>query len=113
MVTLNPWPGVQNALTRRTQEGNPPDGFVPQERISLDDAIKAYTLGAAFAGHREKTEGSLEPGKLADLIMISQDLFKVAPSEIANTEVLFTMVGGKIVYQATGWATGPATAEVK
>ena len=113
VVTLNPWPGVQNALTRRTQEGNPPDGFVPQERISLDDAIKAYTLGAAFAGHREKTEGSLEPGKLADLIMISQDLFKVAPSEIANTEVLFTMVGGKIVYQAKEWATGPATAEVK
>ena len=63
IVTLNPWPGVQNALTRQTTEGDPPGGFVPQERISLEDAIKGYTLGAAYAGHREKTEGSLEAGQ--------------------------------------------------
>jgi predicted amidohydrolase YtcJ len=63
VVTLNPWPGVQNALTRKTREGDPPGGFVPQERVSLEDTIRAYTLGAAFAGHREKTEGSIEPGK--------------------------------------------------
>ena len=54
VVTLNPWPGVQNALTRQTTEGDPPDGFVPKERISLEDTIKAYTLGAALAGRREK-----------------------------------------------------------
>ena len=100
VVTLNPWPGVQNALTRQTTEGNPPDGFVPGERINLEDTIKAYTLGAAFAGRREKTEGSLEPGKLADLIVLSQDLFKIKPNEIAKTEVLLTMVGGKVVYQS-------------
>ncbi len=88
VVTLNPWPGVQNALTRQTTDGNPPGGFVPSERISLEDTIKAYTLSAAFAGRREKTEGSLEPGKLADLIVLSQDLFKVKPSEIAKTEVI-------------------------
>ncbi len=91
VVTLNPWPGVQNALTRQTTDGNPPGGFVPSERISLEDTITAYTLGAAFAGRREKTEGSLEPGKLADLIVLSQDLFKVKPSEIAKTEVLLTI----------------------
>jgi hypothetical protein len=107
VVTLNPWPGVQNAVTRQTTEGDPPGGFVPKERISLEDAIKAYTLGAAFAGHREKTEGSLEPGKLADLIVIQQDLFKIEPSEIAKTEVLLTMVGGKVVYQSSHW-TSPA-----
>jgi predicted amidohydrolase YtcJ len=109
VVTLNPWPGVQNALTRQTTEGTPPDGFVPKERISLEDTIKAYTLGAAFAGRREKTEGSLEPGKLADLIVLSQDLFKIDPSSIAKTEVLLTMVGGKLVYQSPNWksvATG-------
>jgi len=100
VVTMNPWPGVQTALTRQTTEGQPPDGFVPQERVSLEDAIKAYTLGAAFAGHREKTEGSLEPGKVADLIVLSQDLFKTEPTEIAKTEVLLTMVGGKVVYQS-------------
>ena len=100
IVTLSPWPGVQNALTRQTAEGEPPGGFVPQERLSLEDAIRAYTLDAAFAGRHEKSEGSLEPGKLADLIVLSQDLFKIAPGEIADTEVLLTMVGGKVVYQA-------------
>jgi predicted amidohydrolase YtcJ len=103
VVTLSPWPGVQNALTRQTTEGDPPGGFVPRERISLEDTIKAYTLGAAFAGRREKTEGSLGPGKLADLIVLSQDLFKIEPSEIAKTEVLLTMVGGKVVYQSPAW----------
>jgi predicted amidohydrolase YtcJ len=109
VVTLNPWPGVQNALTRQTTEGNPPGGFVPQERISLEDTIKAYTLGAAFAGRREKTEGSLQRGKLADLIVLSQDLFKIDPGSIAKTEVLLTMVGGKVVHQSPNWksvATG-------
>jgi predicted amidohydrolase YtcJ len=103
VVTLNPWPGVQNALTRQTTEGDPPNGFVPNERISLEDTIKAYTLGAALAGRREKTEGSIEPGKLADLIVLSQDLFKVPPTEIVKTEVLLTLVGGKVVYQSPTW----------
>jgi predicted amidohydrolase YtcJ len=110
VVTLNPWPGVQNALTRQTTEGNPPGGFVPRERISLEDTIKAYTLGAAFAGRQEKTEGSLEPGKVADLIVLSQDLFKIEPSEIAKTEVLLTMVGGKVVYQSPAWPRSPTSA---
>lgn len=113
VVTLNPWPGVQNALTRKTREGNPPNGFVPQERISLEDTIRAYTLGAAFAGRREKTEGSLEAGKLADLIVLSQDLFRIEPSKVADTKVLLTMVGGKIVYQAPIWAASAAAAERK
>ena len=100
IVTLNPWLGVQSALTRQTFEGKPEGGFIPQERISLGEAIRGYTLGAAFAGRREKSEGSLEPGKLADLIILSQDLFKIPPSKIAETKVLLTMVGGKVVYQS-------------
>jgi len=103
VVTLNPWRGVQTAVTRQTSEGNPPGGFVPQQRLSLEDTIRAYTLGAAFAGRREKSEGSLEPGKLADFILLDQDLFKIEPSEIGTTEVLFTIVGGKIVYQSPRW----------
>jgi predicted amidohydrolase YtcJ len=113
VVTLNPWPGVQNALTRKTAEGDPPNGFVPQERISLEDAIRAYTLGAAFAGHREKIEGSIEPGKLADLIILARDLFKIEPNQIADMEVLLTMVGGKTVYQAPSWPATEAAAEMK
>ncbi|HEY7615244.1 MAG TPA: amidohydrolase family protein, partial [Terriglobales bacterium] len=92
------------AVTRQTLNGHPPQGFVPQERISLEDAIKGYTLGAAIAGRREKTEGSLEPGKLADLIVVSQDLFKIKPNEIASEEVLLTIVGGKVVYESPTWA---------
>ncbi len=100
VVTLNPWPGVQNALTRQTTDGRPEGGWLPQERISLENTIKAYTLGAAIAGRREKTEGSLEPGKLADLIVLSQNLFEIPPSQTGKTEVLLTMVGGRTVYQA-------------
>ena len=114
IVTLNPWSGVQNAVTRQTTKGDPPGGWLPEQRISLGDAIKGYTLGAAFAGHREKTEGSLEPGKLADLIVLAQDLFKIEPTAIAKTEVLLTMVGGKVVYQSSAWAaTSAAASEAK
>jgi predicted amidohydrolase YtcJ len=104
VVTLNPWKGVQRALTRQTEEGDPAGGWVPSQRVTLEEAIRAYTLGAAFAGRREKTEGSLEPGKAADVIMLSQNLFEVDPHAIGRTTVLLTMVGGKTVYEVTGWA---------
>lgn len=113
IVTLNPWPGVQNAVMRQTTEGNPPGGFVPGERVSLEDAIKAYTLGAAFAGHREKTEGSIEPGKFADLIVLARNLFTIESTQIADMEVLLTMVGGRIVYQSPAWPATAAAAERK
>ena len=100
VVTLNPWEGLQNAVTRQTVEGTPAEGFLPEERISLDQAIEAYTLGAAFAGRRERTEGSLESGKLADLIIVSQNVFEIDPHKIAATKVLTTIVGGRVVYQS-------------
>lgn len=103
VVTLNPWKGVQTAVTRQTADGEPVGGFVPQQRLSLEDAIRAYTLGAAFAGRREKTEGSLEPGKLADFIVLDRDLFKIEPSEIGNAEVMLTVVGGKVAYESLNW----------
>jgi predicted amidohydrolase YtcJ len=110
VVTLNPWVGIQNAVTRQTTDGNPPGGWLPKERISLTDAIKGYTLGAAIAGHRETTEGSLEPAKVADMILLSQDLFQIEPTDIGKTEVLLTMVGGKVVYQtAAAAAAAPAS----
>ena len=108
VVTLNPWPGVETALTRQTAEGEPQGGFVPKQRLSLEETIHAYTLGAAFAGHREKTEGSLEPGKVADLIVLDRDLFQIEPSDIGKTQVLLTMVGGKVVYESPGWEKSSA-----
>ena len=103
VVTLNPWPGVQNAATRQTREGKPEGGWVPEQRISVAQAVEAYTLGAAFSGHREQYEGTIEPGKLADLIVVSQDIFQVDPHAIGSTEVLITLVGGKIVYESPAW----------
>jgi hypothetical protein len=100
IVTISPWPGLQNAVTRQTIEGEPKGGWIPSERISLVDAIKGYTLNAAFAGRREKTEGSLEPGKLADLIVVSQNIFQVDAHEIGKTKIEMTVVGGRVVYKA-------------
>ena len=115
IVTLNPWEGIQNAVTRQTVEGNPPEGFVPKERISVADALRGYTTGAAIAGHRELTEGSLEKGKLADLLVVDRNLFEIEPTAIGKTEVLLTMVGGRIVYESPAWkaATSEHKAEAK
>jgi predicted amidohydrolase YtcJ len=100
VVTLNPWEGVQTAVTRQTAEGQPEAGFVPEQRLTVAQTVEGYTIGAAFAGRREKSEGSLEVGKLADLIILSQNIFDVEPRKIAATKVVTTIVGGRIVYQA-------------
>ena len=110
VVTPNPWKGIQEFLTRETPEGTPSGGWHPNERITLPEAIKAYTLEGAYRDRREKILGSIEPGKLADMIIISQNLFKVAPMQIANTKVLTTMVGGKVVYEAPADTGEPAGA---
>jgi len=100
VVTLNPWEGVQTAVTRQTTEGQPAAGFVPAQRLTVAQTIDGYTLGAAFAGRREPSEGSLEVGKLADLIIVSQNVFEIAPQKFADTKVLTTIVGGQVVYRA-------------
>jgi len=100
VVTLNPWEGIQTAVTRQTAEGTPEAGFVPEQKLTVEQAVEGYTIGAAFAGRREKTEGSLEVGKLADLIIISQNIFDINPHKIGATKVVATIVGGRLVYQA-------------
>lgn len=100
VVTLNPWEGIQTAVTRQTAEGTPPGGFDPEQRLTVAQAVDGYTLGAAFAGRREKTEGSLEVGKVADLIVVSQNIFDIDAHKIGATKVLTTIAGGRPVYQA-------------
>jgi hypothetical protein len=102
VVTLNPWDGLQTAVTRRTREGTPEAGFVPSQRLSVAKAVEGYTMDAAYAGRREKTEGSLEKGKLADLIIVSQNIFEIEPHKISETKVRTTIVGGQVVYQSDG-----------
>ncbi len=100
VVTLNPWVGLQVAVTRQDMEGNPPGGWLPEQKLGLADAVYAYTMGGAFAMRREKEEGSIEAGKLADLILLSQNIFDVDPHKIAETRSVLTMVGGRIVFEA-------------
>jgi len=103
VVTLNPWPALEMLLTRETPEGTPAGGWLPEQRLTLEEAIYGYTMGGAYAAKREKTEGSIEVGKLADVIIISQDLFKIEPNQIGNTKVMMTIVGGDVVYRDLLW----------
>jgi predicted amidohydrolase YtcJ len=100
IVTLNPWEGLQTAVTRQTADGKPTGGFVPSQRLSVAQAVEGYTLGAAFAGRREKTEGSIETGKVADIILVDHNIFEIDPHKIGETKVVTTIVAGKIVYEA-------------
>jgi predicted amidohydrolase YtcJ len=100
VVTLNPWEGIQTAVTRQTNDGNPPGGFVPSQRLTVAQAVEGYTIEAAYAGHREKSEGTLETGKVADVIIVNRNIFEIDPRTINQTKVVVTIVGGKIVYEA-------------
>jgi len=100
VVTLNPWEGIQTAVTRQTSDGKPADGFVRAQRLTVSQAVQGYTLNAAFAGRLERTEGSVEPGKVADLIVLDRNIFEVSSNTIGQTKVLLTIAGGKIVYEA-------------
>jgi predicted amidohydrolase YtcJ len=93
--------GIYAATTRRTLDGKHPDGWVPEQRITVAEAVHAYTVGSAFAEHEEKIKGSLEPGKLADLAVLSADIFHIKPEEIAKTRVTLTVFDGTVIYQET------------
>jgi hypothetical protein len=100
VVTLNPWEGIQTAVTRQTSDHKPPGGFVPSQKLTVAQALEGYTIEAAYAGHLEKTEGSLEKGKVADVIMVDRNIFEIDPTTINRTKVVLTIVGGKIAYEA-------------
>lgn len=95
----NPFWGIHAALTRQDRDGNPPTGWRPQQRLSLTQAIWGYTMGPALATGRAHLQGSLSPGKFADLLVLDQDIFHLEPAKIPHTQVVMTIVGGKIVHQ--------------
>ena len=96
----NPFYGLYSAITREDHAGQPPGGWYPDQDMTPAEALRAFTLDAAYAEHAEKTLGTLEPGKWADFILIDHDIFKDPASKIWNTKVLQTWVGGKQVYAA-------------
>jgi predicted amidohydrolase YtcJ len=100
---LAPLLGIHAAVTRRRPDGLPgPDGWYPEQRISVAEAVYAYTMGSACAGGEEGIKGSLVPGKLADLAILDRDIFAIEPMDILHAQVLGTMVGGTFVYRDEG-----------
>ena len=97
---INPMRGLYACVTRELPEGGPAGGWQPQEKISLDDCIRAYTIGSAYAQFDESRKGTLKVGQFADFIILSNDLTKVPPSDYTKTVVLRTVVGGRTVYQS-------------
>jgi predicted amidohydrolase YtcJ len=102
-IDLNPLHGLHIAVNRQTTEGLPVNGWIPQQRISIKEALHAYTFGGAYSSFEESNKGKLVPGYLADFVVLSQDLFSIALSAIYKTKVLLTVVDGKEVYQKENW----------
>ena len=93
--------GIYAAVTRRTLDDKNPDGWFPEQKITVEEALRAYTVNAAYAQFAEREKGSLEVGKLADFALIDRDLTKIPPAEIRDARVVLTVVGGKVVHRAS------------
>jgi len=99
VAPLNPLLGIYAAVTRRTVDGQNPDGWIPEEKISVEDAIKCYTLNAAYASFEEDIKGSIEVGKLADFAVLSDDILTIDPVKIKDVKVEMTVFDGEVIYQ--------------
>jgi len=98
VAPLDPIKGIFAAVTRQTLDGNNPEGWIPEQKISLEEAIKGYTLNGAYAEFSEHLKGSIEKGKLADLVVLSHNLFEISPEKIQDAKVLMMIFNGNIVY---------------
>jgi predicted amidohydrolase YtcJ len=103
----NPFPGLSAAISRQDINGQPPGGWFPSERVSLPQALSAYTRGAAYAGFAEQKIGALDPGKWADFVIVDRDPTKVDAQGLARTQVLQTWVAGRKVWERAPSASAP------
>jgi predicted amidohydrolase YtcJ len=99
VVELNPMIELYRAVTRVHNDGQPEGGWNPEQKLSITEALHAYTYGSAYAAHRENELGSLEAGKLADIVVLDRNLFEIPSEDILKTKVLLTVMDGKVVYQ--------------
>lgn len=99
VAPLNPLWGVYGAVTRRTLDDKNPNGWIPEQKISVEEAVRAFTWGSAYAEFQENWKGTLEPGKLADFVILSDDIFIIDPPKIRDVTVLKTIVDGKVVFE--------------
>jgi predicted amidohydrolase YtcJ len=98
VAPATPLEGIYAAVTRRTLDGANPNGWYPEQKITVEDALRAYTSGGAYASFDERDKGTLERGKLADFVMIDRDITRIVPEEIAQARVMMTVVGGRIIH---------------
>jgi predicted amidohydrolase YtcJ len=99
VAPLNPMLTIYAAVTRATLDGKNPNGWFPEQKLSVPEAVEAYTMGSAYAEFQDQEKGSIAPGKLADMIVLSDDIFSVDPAKIRDVKVLRTIVGGKVVWE--------------
>ena len=92
--------GIYAAVTRRTTDDKNPNGWIPEQKITVEEAVRGFTFGSAYAEFQENVKGTLEVGKLADFIVVSDDIFKIDPVMIVKAKVLTTVMDGKVVYEA-------------
>jgi predicted amidohydrolase YtcJ len=107
VAPLDPILTLYAAVTRATLDGKYPQGWFPEQKLSVQEAIAAYTIGSAFAEFQEREKGSIEPGKLADMVLLSQDVLTIAPAAIRDTRVLKTFLGGTEIYDSAA-ASAPS-----
>jgi predicted amidohydrolase YtcJ len=105
--TLNPFYGIYAAITRQDPSGNPPEGWHPEQKVTLQQALRGYTFEAAYASFEEDVKGSIAPGKLADFTIISANIGAIPAKDILSTKVLQTYIAGKSVYEANSAAGAP------
>jgi predicted amidohydrolase YtcJ len=98
LTPLDPLVGIYAATARRTLTGEPADGWIPKQRLTIQEAVRAYTYGSACAEGAEKRKGTLAPGMLADLVVLTGDIFALEPAQLLETRVAYTLVGGRVVY---------------
>ncbi len=101
VAPLNPLLGVYAAATRATLDGKNPNGWFPEQKLTLPEAVEAYTMGSAYAEFQENEKGSITPGKLADMVILSDDIFTIDPAKIRDVKVLKTFLGGKLIWDAS------------
>ena len=99
VAPLNPLLGLYAAVTRATLDGKHPAGWFPEQKLTIQEAIEAYTMGSAFAEFQDREKGSITPGKLADMVLLSEDILTIEPAKIRAVKVLKTIVGGKLVFE--------------
>ena len=97
--SFNPLLGIYAFVTRQTIDGYPKGGWLPEQKLTVEEAVYAYTMGSAYCSFEENIKGSITPNKLADIVILSDDIFSIDPNRIKDVEIDKTIIDGKIVYE--------------